>query len=289
MRIRFLISYFILAILFSAIWYLTDSTTEQEEFKEKAKIALREVGNDLLLEHGDSSSRVLPIQAINPTVYSITFEQVLAFDPAKLDTSIKVRLKHHGLPLNYRTTVIQCEDQEVAHSFEIEESNKNVIVACGGRDLPIACYEIKVKFLKDTNPYLQLRIFLYVLLFGAFGLLMLRFNKQKRLEDFRKEKGALAFASFHFYPTENKLIQQAREIQLSKKECELLAIFVARPNEIIRREELTKRVWEDNGVIVGRSLDTYVSKLRKILQQDHRVQLINVHGVGYKLEINSKS
>ena len=59
-----------------------------------------------------------------------------------------------------------------------------------------------------------------------------------------------------------------------------------RPNQIIKREELTKKVWEDNGVFVGRSLDTYISKLRKKLQDDDSIQLINIHGIGYKLEVN---
>jgi DNA-binding winged helix-turn-helix (wHTH) protein len=61
---------------------------------------------------------------------------------------------------------------------------------------------------------------------------------------------------------------------------------VAQPNQIIKRDELTKKVWEDNGVFVGRSLDTYISKLRKKLKDDDSVRLINVHGVGYKLEVD---
>ena len=81
-------------------------------------------------------------------------------------------------------------------------------------------------------------------------------------------------------------MKQAVEISLSKKECELLEIFVANPNQIIKRDELEKRVWEDNGVFVGRSLDTYISKLRKKLKDDDTVKLINIHGVGYKLEVN---
>ena len=91
--------------------------------------------------------------------------------------------------------------------------------------------------------------------------------------------------SFRFYPAQNKLVKEAIEIPLSKKECELLEIFVARPNQVIKRDELTKRVWEDNGVVVGRSLDTYISKLRKKLIEDKTIKLTNVHGVGYKLEI----
>jgi DNA-binding response OmpR family regulator len=82
-------------------------------------------------------------------------------------------------------------------------------------------------------------------------------------------------------------MQKAIEIALSKKECELLEIFVANANQVVKREELTKKVWEDNGVIVGRSLDTYISKLRKKLQKDNSIKLTNVHGVGYKLEIKS--
>ncbi|WAC02474.1 helix-turn-helix domain-containing protein [Lacinutrix neustonica] len=71
---------------------------------------------------------------------------------------------------------------------------------------------------------------------------------------------------------------------MSKKECELLVIFIAHPNQIVTRDTLTKKVWEDKGVIVGRSLDTYISKLRKLLQDDDSIKLTNVHGVGYKLE-----
>ena len=74
---------------------------------------------------------------------------------------------------------------------------------------------------------------------------------------------------------------------LSKKECELLYIFSQKPNEIITRDELTKKVWEDHGVFVGRSLDTYISKLRKLIKEDPNLKITNIHGVGYSLEITS--
>ena len=90
---------------------------------------------------------------------------------------------------------------------------------------------------------------------------------------------------FQFYPEQNKLVKEAIEISLSKKECELLTLFIAKPNQIIKREELEKKVWEDNGVFVGRSLDTYISKLRKKLKDDDSIKLTNIHGVGYKLEM----
>ena len=69
------------------------------------------------------------------------------------------------------------------------------------------------------------------------------------------------------------------------KEAKLLSIFATRQNDLISREELLKKVWEDDGVFTGRSLDMFISKLRKKLKNDPCVQITNVHGKGYKLEI----
>jgi DNA-binding response OmpR family regulator len=128
--------------------------------------------------------------------------------------------------------------------------------------------------------------FLIIGFIFLFGFLCYIFYKRKSSEkSIEINSNFITGGSFTFYPEQNKLMQKTKEISLSKKECELLEIFVANPNKIIKREELTKKVWEDNGVFVGRSLDTYISKLRKKLKDDESIQLINIHGVGYKLEI----
>jgi len=93
--------------------------------------------------------------------------------------------------------------------------------------------------------------------------------------------------SFKFYPSENKLVKETEEFALTKKECEILSLLITQPNQVISRDVLTKRIWEDNGVIVGRSLDTYISKLRKKLASDTTIKIINIHGIGYKLEVMS--
>jgi DNA-binding response OmpR family regulator len=90
----------------------------------------------------------------------------------------------------------------------------------------------------------------------------------------------------HIFSIENQLLRFNDEtIELSAKEAKLLSLFAERQNQLITREELLKKVWEDEGVITGRSLDMFISKLRKKLKNDPSVQLINVHGKGYKLEI----
>jgi DNA-binding response OmpR family regulator len=61
------------------------------------------------------------------------------------------------------------------------------------------------------------------------------------------------------------------------------------PNEIIERSRIQKEIWEDEGVIVGRSLDMFISKLRKKLEFDSNIKIVVVRGKGFKLETNNES
>jgi len=184
--------------------------------------------------------------------------------------------------------VLQCEDKQVAYSYEMKKDVEKDIVPCGGRQLKTACYLVTVRFTKMPKQGQSDSKYIYML--GLSILLLMAFVIYKRnpkRNPFGHYGNYASIGRFKFYPEQNKLIKEATEISLSKKECELLALFVAEPNQIIKRDTLMKKVWEDNGVIVGRSLDTYISKLRKKLQDDSSIKLTNVHGVGYKLEFNS--
>jgi DNA-binding response OmpR family regulator len=72
---------------------------------------------------------------------------------------------------------------------------------------------------------------------------------------------------------------------LTFREAKLLEYFASHPNEVLNREQIQDYVWKDEGVIVGRSLDVFISRLRKILKSDESISIKNIHGVGYKLEV----
>jgi len=282
---RTIYSFIALIVLLWGTWLFSDSNKEDAEFSELAKIALRDVGNQLLLSNQDSTSLVLPVVALERFKYELSFEEQLSFEPSNLVSVASKSLKKAKLPRHYRVEVVECSDQEVSYSYAMSATKESTIIPCAGRTLPNNCYTIVVKFTKRTD-FASTETFLYVLIILAFLILQFVFYKKKqtKIVEESNEKYA-AIGSFQFYPEQNKLIKQAVEISLSKKECELLAIFVANPNQIIKRDELTKKVWEDNGVFVSRSLDTYISKLRKKLKDDDSIKLTNVHGIGYKLEI----
>lgn len=274
----------ILIVLAFVLWSFYPQENDANDFSEKVKITLREVGNQLLLSNKDTTSLILPIKQIDENRYQISFEKEVGFEPSVLVKIIKTNIEKSEISENYRVEVLQCLEKEVAYSYEINELEERTIIPCAGRVLPTNCYTIQVKFLNSSSSN---NWFFYIFIPLFLGILYRKFVIKKKEKNIVEEKTEAysRFGSFQFYPNQNKLIKEAKEIALSKKECELLEIFVANPNQIIKREELTKKVWEDNGVFVGRSLDTYISKLRKKLQGDTSIKLTNIHGVGYKLEI----
>ena len=280
--------YSVLAILLFLSWMFSPSNKKNEDFSERVKVSLRDVGNQLLLSNKDTTSLILPVTKLDDFTYRISFQNQLSFEPSNLVDIVDKSFKKAELSNYYRVEVLQCSDNEVAYSFEIKNEIEKDIIPCKGRILPSSCYIIKLKFTNKAASFFNKNLFLvgFILLLIIF-LLDYKFSKKKTKELSVEDKNeATKIGSFQFYPEQNKLVKQATEISLSKKECELLAIFVANPNQIIKRDELTKRVWEDNGVFVSRSLDTYISKLRKKLKEDTSIKLTNVHGVGYKLEVS---
>ena len=77
----------------------------------------------------------------------------------------------------------------------------------------------------------------------------------------------------------------SEEIELSTKEADLLTLLYSSANNTLKRESILKIVWEDEGAYVGRTLDVFISNLRKKLGADENVKIINVRGVGYKMII----
>lgn len=72
---------------------------------------------------------------------------------------------------------------------------------------------------------------------------------------------------------------------LTQKEADILQLFCLNPHVTLKREEILNKVWGDDDYFMGRSLDVFITKLRKYLKADHTIEIINLHGVGFKLEV----
>ena len=273
--------------LFTAL--ISCSHESNEDLSALTKVALRDVGHQLLLSNQDSISLVKPVTNSKDLQYQLTFENQLTINPDSLVVLVKKSFQKANLPQDYLVEVVQCKDKEIAYSYQMNQNVEKGIIPCSGRQLHKECYLINVRFnqnMESNKNSLNVGIISFLLL-GIIGLLtFLYFKRKTKVLPVENAANYTAIGTYKFYPEQNKLIKEAKEINLSKKECELLTIFIEQPNQVIKRDELTKKVWEDHGVFVGRSLDTYISKLRIKLKADESIKLINIHGVGYKLEIN---
>ena len=82
-----------------------------------------------------------------------------------------------------------------------------------------------------------------------------------------------------------KLVLNEIETSLTKKEVQILKLLCKFKNQVLPREVILNTVWGQDDYFVGRSLDVFITKLRKYLKSDPNISIVNLHGVGFKMEI----
>lgn len=110
----------------------------------------------------------------------------------------------------------------------------------------------------------------------------------RREVSIKKEQTMLLCDSFSLDTFNLILHRNNQEIQLTQKEAAILQLFMEHKNILLRREFILKRIWNDDSYFLGRSLDVFISKLRKHLSGDTNIKIKNIHGTGYKLQVISK-
>lgn len=90
---------------------------------------------------------------------------------------------------------------------------------------------------------------------------------------------------YEFDPLRLILRTTNSEKTLTQKEAEVLKLLYINRDRVLKREEILNQVWGNDDYFMGRSMDVFISKLRKYLKEDPAVQIVNYHGVGFRLEM----
>jgi DNA-binding response OmpR family regulator len=99
------------------------------------------------------------------------------------------------------------------------------------------------------------------------------------------DKTIVSLGTYAFDFSNLTLKTNGHEKTLTQKEAEVLKLLYQNKERVLKREEILRHVWGDDDYFMGRSMDVFISKLRKYLKEDPSVQIVNYHGVGFKLEI----
>jgi hypothetical protein len=282
----FIISFFLTGF---TLFCQTENNFEQQHMK----VLLRMVGHEFLLQIGDSSSQVLPIEKIEGR-YRIQFERDFTIEPDLLSVIASRVFEKNNVRNGYIMEVEACDSNQVVYSLEYDPLTNGNLIPCKSRSLANDCYFFYFTILNNVPVEKNIKQVtsesswvIYISLgFVIFVALMFLFRKKKKLAS-PYNSNWVSIGEYYFDKKNMKLIFRGVEEGLSGKESDLLELFYSNKNKTLEREYILNTVWNDEGDYIGRTLDVSVSKLRKRLREDSTVKIINIRGVGYRFVINS--
>ncbi len=276
----------------------TGELSPKEE--QQVEVAMRLIGHQVLLAAGDSTSRVLPIEQQGDR-YRIRFENPFAFEPSRITATVDSVARRTQIATLYMVEFVSCDSDLVVHSWRASSNPEQGMMPCLGRNQPAACYELWFTILEQgpaafegdaadaqaslpamgSNAGRVLMVLVPATLL-IVGLLFFAWRRRKR-QAHVDDPNVVRIGGFLFNTRNMELSFKNERVRLTSKEAELLQLLSASPNDTVERERILATVWGDQGDYVGRTLDVFVSKLRKKLEADANVRIVNIRGVGYRL------
>jgi DNA-binding response OmpR family regulator len=112
-------------------------------------------------------------------------------------------------------------------------------------------------------------------------------RRTNKLRSADTEEISFKIGNYTFNSEKQVLQIGSNEHKLTTKESQLLRLLCVHKNDVLDRSFALKSIWQDDNYFNGRSMDVYIAKLRKYLKDDNKVEIINIHGKGFKLLVNS--
>jgi hypothetical protein len=199
----------------------------------------------------------------------------------------------HNIHANYDVAVLRCIDGELQLGYNFLDFSKDSTVPCGGRALEAACYNLRITFPgPGSNNGLPWAGWLVSgLLTVALFAVGQRWRRPEPAIQISAPAASLpegdwlAFGQSRLDVANQVMLCGTVRHELTYREAKLLHLFASHPNQLLERNTILQNVWADEGILVGRSVDMFVSRLRKMLRDDASLRLVAVHGVGYRLEV----
>ena len=272
----------ILSIFVCLFWCIVRINAQDSTGDKHIEVALRMIGHQILLNAQDSTSRILPVLK-EDNRYRILFDTEFVFDSEYLVTTVNSIVKETGISNNYIVEMVHCETQEVVYSFEINDLAKSDIIPCKGRVQPKSCYNLLFSIVDEEIINTKSKSGVYIII-GLFLLVFLViFYLWKRSNSQNSNPNLIPLGAYYFDKQNTELTIDHQKIELTSKEADLLLLLYNAANTTVERDVILNMVWGDEGDYIGRTVDVFISKLRKKLEFDTKVKIVNVRGVGYKL------
>lgn len=252
--------------------------------KKQAHIAVRAIGDELLSNAHDFETPVLPVQEIDEHTLRLSFKYPIPINPDSLSWLAVKRINAEISPRAI-VNVLEAESGMIVYGFEIDHVAPKEI-PCLGRVLPRSEYYVDVSFYENRPLRLGLNAFTFSIIgftFVSFALLRISFFKESIAKP--GDNTSIQVKGIKLDLNTNQIILKDQNIKLTNKEAQIFSILFQNEGQLVSREYLTQEVWLKQGVVTGRSLDMYISRLRKKLKDLSNAEILNQHGKGYTLKV----
>lgn len=254
-----------------------------------ANLALRSISDKLLSFSGRPTQRIRPVKQLSLSTYRVQLDAPIAY--GVLDSLVKTEFETYAIGAPFELAVYDHRfDSLLFGNLYADGIRSEGTPVCLGRDQISVPMDFAVKFYEHkTNAVATANTWWLVLLGGALAAvtycLVLATKKEERQVTAEMSQ-VYALGSLAYDFTNQQITSKNGVVELTYKEAKLLKLFCVNQNQVISRDAIQKAIWEDEGYFVGRSMDVFISRLRKLLREDPAVSIVTIHGVGYKLSVS---
>ncbi len=287
-----------LVIIFFALTILFGSQLgfcQEVQLQKQTEMAMRQIGHELLLASKDSTSRVLPIEKTGESTYLIQFENDFELNSDAVQGIVDTIFIEREIASEYVLEILDCDSGKAVYGYGRNLNVADEIMACGGRMYERSCYQMAITIIEpaigevEQEQENEAKAWWIWVLIGmgltlGFAYIVNRTRKSSLSED---KSHLIPLGNYLFDKRNMELRINDEKMELTGKESDLLSLLHSQVNSTLERDVILNAVWGDEGDYVGRTLDVFISKLRKKLEGDDRIKIVNVRGVGYKLVLNS--
>lgn len=263
-------------------WFSKTIKTTDFQFDHTVSVALYEVA--------DTMSKHAVVEKKSANYFFVTVNAEATNE--EIDTLIRKEFTKREIHLDYEIGIYNAEDDSLIHGKYVkypslvpkmepiqnrDNVQKNFAVLFSGRG---------AEYLNEAEFWIHLLIL--ISLFSTtffYGFNYLKSGEAKLNDDLSQ---ALKLNNT-LLDYQNQLLHVNNETyKLTYKENQILKLLFEKPNEVIERDEFLQKVWEKDGFFVARSMDVFISRVRKYLKEDSSLKIENLRSIGYKLSVDQK-
>lgn len=259
-------------------WISQSFEANASQFDHSVSVALYAVA--------DTMSERATIEKLSSNLYYVSTNSPLS--NKEIDTLVEKEFKARNLELDYEIGIYNAEDDSLVYGSYVKASETRLLTESQCDESDLINKNFAILFPSRQNYiFAQTDILLiaFVLLI-SFSWIYFYFTNQIKASPISvaSENQIRIGSSCLDYHNQSLEVQDAT-FNLTHKENQILKLLFENPNQVINREIFLENIWEKDGFFVARSMDVFISKVRKYLSTDEKIKIENLRSIGYRLHV----